>query len=307
MTRQPLPLEAVLTRKRDLLAPYFTPRFLSGRTVLDLGAACGFYSYWALASGADRAVAVDIDDGCLGLIAQAKTLLDLERLTAFRANVAEWKEPADVVLALALVHWIYSCTAVLGSLDAVMAKLSSLTKYLLLVEWVEPNDPAIEFFQHTSWNRGLVHGPYTREAFEAALRTHYARYDIVGDVSATRRLYAAFASDHEIDLSGPLPLLLPKETVISSSCLTVVDGTPYWSRIYDAGDAIWKQATLDLAEREARFLQRLRGVHFPRALDVRTEPDFSVVTLEKIEGQPVTKVADLLAADREAFITFASG
>ena len=36
-----------------------------------------------------------------------------------------------MVLALALVHWVYSCTADFGSLGAVVEWLSRLTRYAL--------------------------------------------------------------------------------------------------------------------------------------------------------------------------------
>lgn len=299
-----LPEDPSLQRKQELLAPFFQPRYLKHRTVLDLGAAAGFFCFWALQNGADSATALDIDEDYIRMMEEVRTKLGFNDLRVVRTNVAGWGEPGDVVLALALVHWVYSCTAVLGSLDSVVGKLAQLARHMLIVEWIDPGDPAIASFHHIEWNAEFVQGPYTLEAFEAALDRHFARHVIVGEISPTRRLYVAFASEHEIDLSGPLPLIMPKETVISSCCLTRVNGIEYWSRVYDGGDVVYKQATLDLAEREAHFLSSLSSDYFPRALDTRSENGFSVMVLEKIHGLPMRKAADSLNATPTALFDF---
>src|SRR5262249_24088378 len=147
-----------------------------------------------------------------------------------------------------------------------VAHLASLTKYLLLIEWVEPEDAAIQFFHHSEWNQHTQQAPYTREQFENALSRHFVRFQMIGSITATRFLYAAFKSPFEVDLSGPLPLLYGKETVISSRCLITIDGIEYWSRIYNCGDFICKQASMNLALREAGCLVKLSSDYFPRVL-----------------------------------------
>jgi uncharacterized coiled-coil protein SlyX len=299
-----LPEDPMLQRKQGLLAPFFQPRYLKQRTVLDLGAAAGFYCFWALQNGAESATALDIDENYIRMMEEVRTRLGFDALRVVKANVADWDEPGDVVLALTLVHWIYSCTAVLGSLDAVVSKLAQFAKYMLIVEWIDPGDPTVVSFGHIQWNAEFVKGPYTLEAFETALDRHFPRRLIVGEISPTRRLYVAFASEHEVDLSGPLPLLMPKETVISSCCLTRLNGIEYWSRVYDGGSVVHKQGTLDLAEREAYFLSRLSSGYFPRALGTCSANGFSVVVLEKIHGLPLRKAADSLVATPAALLNF---
>ncbi len=53
------------------------------------------------------------------------------------------------MFALALIHWIYSCTYAFGSLDEAVSFLKKLTKQSLFIEWIDPSDSAIEFFKHT--------------------------------------------------------------------------------------------------------------------------------------------------------------
>lgn len=294
-----------LSEKQELLTPFFRPAYLTHRTVLDLGASAGFFCFWALQAGAERAVALDMDEKYVDMVGKAREKFGFGNLAVVKGNVSEWDEPADIVLALALVHWIYSCTALFGSLDAIMERFAQLTRYMLIVEWIDPSDPAIEFFHHVEWNKDFARGPYTLEAFESALSRHFVRWSLVGEVSPTRRLYAAFTTRHEIDLSGPLPLIMPKETVLSSRRLATHNGIEYWSVVYDGGDVIWKQATLDLAEREAYFLSRLDSDYFPRVREVRSEGAYSVIALEKVRGVLLPEATDDLISTPAKFLTFA--
>jgi len=300
----PTDRESDLARKHLLLASLFCPRYLAHRTLLDIGANAGFYSFWALQSGAERAIALEMDDSYAELAEEISAALGFPNFTVERGNVSQWSTPADVVLALALIHWIYSCTAVYGDLDAVVDKLASLTKYMLLVEWIDPADPAIGSFGHLDWNKEKQRGAYTLAAFEQALGCHFARYQMVGEVTSSRRLYAAFRTPHDIDLSGPLPLLTPKELVISSRYLARYNGVEYWSRVYDGGEAISKQATLDLAVREARFLRQLDSSYFPHVLDSRVEGAWSLITLEKIHGTALPHARQRIADSPERFLAF---
>jgi serine/threonine protein kinase len=293
-----------LLKKRELLAPFFRANYLSHRTVLDLGANAGFFSFWALQNDADKAVALDMDETYIAMVKDAARVLGFDRLEVVRANFSEWDKPSDIVLALALVHWVYSCTDVFGSVNSIVKRLAELTRYMMVIEWVDPEDPAIKFFHHTNWNREFIREPYTRTGFEASLASHFARYQFVGEVSPTRRLYAAFKSQHEIDLSGPLPFILPKERVIASRCLATHDGVQYWSRVYDDEKVIHKQTTRDLAKREAYFLSKMRGHYFPRVLRAKSLQGFSIVTLEKVRGVDLEEAAKDIRRTPSSFCSF---
>jgi SAM-dependent methyltransferase len=301
----PLPGDLPLRRKFDLLSPYFTPRFMGKRSILDLGANSGFFCFWALQNGAVRATAVDMDEQYVSMIEQARSALDVGSIETAKANVVDWKEPADVVLALALVHWIYSCTALYGTLDATVGMLAELTGYMLIVEWVEPADPAIEFFGHIEWNKEVVHGAYDRVTFERALSAHFPRWERGPDISATRTMYVAYTTAHELDLTSPLPLLHDESTVIYSRLLSTYRGVEYWSRVYDTGDSIEKQTSVDLAAREGRLLSKLTSPSFPRVLGSFSSDDgFSVVTLERVEGIPLAKEVATITGSVAAFMRF---
>ncbi|MBK8619808.1 MAG: hypothetical protein IPN96_22560 [Anaerolineales bacterium] len=73
-----LPTDASLQKKFDLLLPFFQPRFLQNRTLLDLGANAAFYCFWALQQKAQKATAVDIDEEYLLLVKKQKNNLALK-------------------------------------------------------------------------------------------------------------------------------------------------------------------------------------------------------------------------------------
>jgi serine/threonine protein kinase len=97
---------------------------------------------------------------------------------------------------------------------------------------------------------------------------------------------------------------MPKETIISCRRLATYNGIEYWSCVYDGGDVIYKQATLDLAEREAYFLSRLDSDYFPRVLEVRLEGPWSVIALEKVNGVPLPEAIDQIDTSTR-FLAFA--
>lgn len=90
---------------------------------------------------------------------------------------------------------------------------------------------------------------------------------------------------NQMDRSAPLPLILPKDRLVSSKLLTHQNNIDYWCLVYEKDDIVYKQASRNLAEREGRFLSRLKSKYFPRLLNVRIEDNYSVITYKRIKGQ----------------------
>lgn len=103
---------------------------------------------------------------------------------------------------------------------------------------------------------------------------------------------------------GPLPLLAPQHKIISSRCLTTRDGLEYWSRVYDLGNAICKQASRDLALREAAFLSRLKGPFFPRVISHSSCGEYSIVLIQRITGIPLDDVPHDFRGSPDRFLAF---
>ena len=187
-----LDTDPLLDAKRRLLAPYFTPVDLEAKTILDLGANHGFFCFWAILNGARTAVAVEMDATYLGHLQDACAALDYNQIVTHKGRIERWTEAADIVLALALVHWIYSCTATYGSIDRIIQKLARITKRALFIEWIDPEDPAIGYFHHVKWNDDLTDHAYSIQRFEIALAKHFVRWSRIGEVAATRVLYVGY-------------------------------------------------------------------------------------------------------------------
>jgi len=152
--------------------------------------------------------------------------------------------------------------------------LRLLTTYLAHnnYRYVRPNDLTVGFNQ-------------------TALADEFGNSEIIASKSPTRKINAGFRDSDQIDLSGPLPHIMQKGKLISSRLLAKEGGIEYWSCLYDDDKAIYKQTTLDLAQREASFLSALEGKYFPKVLNSWSERKYSVVVLEKVFGEPLKAAA----------------
>lgn len=290
--------------KQALLAPHWEAKLLQGRSVLDLGGNNGFFAWWALTAGAERATIVDLDPQVVEQVNRAQRHLGGAGLRAVQANVEGWQEPADVVLALALVHWLYACTAGFGSLDALVGWLAGLARHAAVIEWIAPQDSAIAEFGHLDSAAAGIREGYTYRAFRTALDRYFPRMVDLGFVTPTRRLFIAYKQRAVMDLSGPLPLLHPAETLLASRWLATLH---FWTRTYDLGDVILKQTTHEQALREAAFLRMLEGPHFPRVLGTDAGDGYTTVRLEKVQGEKFAAVRERIAKEPASLACFLRG
>lgn len=92
-------------------------------------------------------------------------------------------------------------------------------------------------------------------------------------------------SQDKAGVSASLPLIMPKENLISERLLARHDGVDYWCLIYEKDAMLYKQTSFDLAERESRFLSRFETDYFPGFLDVESEGNYSIISFKKHQGQ----------------------
>ena len=188
--------------------------------------------------------------------------------------------------------------------SAVVERLASLAGDTLIVEWVDPARSGHRILRPSLVGRRDQIRPLQSGSLRAGAGAPFRARPPIGDVSPTRRLLLASKRRHDIDLRCPLPLRHPAGTVVSSSLLTVHGGVEHWSRVYDLGDRVEKRATGTLAVREAAILGRFAGGLVPRVLDASESVDASVLTLEKIAGQPLADALPAIAASRASFRGF---
>ena len=157
--------------------------FKPGR-VLDVGCNTGHFSDLAARQGAE-VVAIDTDLGCVGALCQTAReqnlnilpiVVDLCRPSAAKGwrnrECSSFLERAkgafDAVLMLAVLHHVLVTERI--PLDEVLDLAAELTRDLLLIEFVEPED---KMFQTIARGREHLHADLTITAFEAACRRHF--------------------------------------------------------------------------------------------------------------------------------------
>lgn len=157
---------------------------------MDIGCSGGIVSLLAHRCGFDRVLSLDHDAGYIELVhgvvehlhlRSAITPLVFQFGQELRGNMqkplavnrdAEVSLPkiiTDVVYCGAMIHWVFSSTALFGNFWYIFEYLFSLSSALVVVEWVAPEDPAITRFGQTSMNIDVHSEAYSLENFEGAI------------------------------------------------------------------------------------------------------------------------------------------
>jgi ribosomal protein L11 methylase PrmA len=171
--------EEALDRKRELVAALM--KQVDPKIVWDLGANTGMFSRIAADHGA-HTVAFDVDPGAVeahylkakedGLTQVLPLVLDLTNPSPSigwanaERDTLEDRGPADLVLALALVHHLAIGNNV--PLGMIASWLARLTRWVV-VEFVPKNDPKIEFMLGS---RDDIFDTYSEAGFERAFAEH---------------------------------------------------------------------------------------------------------------------------------------
>lgn len=161
-------------------------------TIADYGCSNGALAFSAkMIPGCQRVLALDHDIACV------KALHWVQKWSGIDVDVRRYSfgddvPVCDVGVALALIHWVYSCTALCGSLDAVVATLRRGVNHTLIVEWVDPKDHAIRKFKHLHFNSHKHKTRYTHVNFMTALKRHFTHVRELHTVTRTRIVYIAF-------------------------------------------------------------------------------------------------------------------
>lgn len=167
---------------------------LNNKSVLDLGCANGLFTLYTVLNDASNVTAVDIDTTHLKIIKTIKSGLNLSNLNVQEKNVADVEGKHDIVLALALIHWLYSCTTTkFGSLDKVVKWLSEMTNEYLIIEWIDAkNDTSVNWFDHTAYNKDIIEEEYSKENFDKAINKYFKSVKHIGDTNKFRKIYIAY-------------------------------------------------------------------------------------------------------------------
>ncbi len=135
------------------------------KSYADLGCSNGVLPFSMAERGLSNILAADHDLDCVNVIERVSARSGLE-VEARHYRFGDAIGKYDVVSALAIIHWIWNCTAKYESFDAIFEYLCSICNEYLIIEWVDPEDVAIQKFRHLDF--GNKEG-YTHEAFLAAV------------------------------------------------------------------------------------------------------------------------------------------
>lgn len=193
---QPSYGQAALDRKRDIVTDWL--QRLRPGTVWDLGANTGQFSAMAIAQGA-RAVACDVDPACVELMYRQMRSSAVEQLLPLVADLAnpspaigwanaermtlEQRGPADVLMALALVHHLAIGNNV--PFEGIAAYFSRLARRAI-VEFVPRADAMVH---HMLAGRDERFGDYDAAAFERAFALRFTIDERVVLTPSERVLY----------------------------------------------------------------------------------------------------------------------
>lgn len=181
-----------LQEKKNQVDELFTSLWVKDKSILDLGCNSFFFGFYGMQKGAKLADGVEIDKHYIDMVMKAKSHLGLENLNIHDINVMDYDKPADLVFAFALIHWIYSCTSDYGSLSGAIKKLADLTNEVLIIEWIEKEDDAINFFKHIDYNKEIISEEYNFENFEKALKENFYDFQELGSVKSTRKVFICY-------------------------------------------------------------------------------------------------------------------
>ena len=180
-----------LVKKTKLLKKYYQSEFIKDKTFLDLGAASGYFTFTAILNGCKHSTAIDIDNSHLKIIKNISKEYNIHNITIISDNIDNYNGQADIVNALSIIHWIFSCTSTLGSMSNMISLLKRMTGEILFIEWIDPSDEAIKYFKHLEYNKKNIKESYNYENFISALNKNFTSVEIIGKTRTTRKLFKA--------------------------------------------------------------------------------------------------------------------
>jgi hypothetical protein len=140
-------------------------------SITDIGCSNGIVSF--IAHKLDyNVLSLDHDVECINLIQNIinHQQLSINNITCETFSFGDIiKTNNDIVIMLALIHWIYSCTAINGNFDKIFQYLKPYINKYLLIEWVDNLDSAIRKFNHINYNINTHQEKYNVANFEKSL------------------------------------------------------------------------------------------------------------------------------------------
>lgn len=185
------PTNTDLINKSNILRKQIESHIDGDTTFLDLGCANFYFGFVAKLAGAKKVTGVEIDKDYIRIIEDIISNLSMENIGVVDSNVQDYETPHDVVNAMAIIHWLYGCSAVMGSLKNIIDYFTKITNKVLFIEWIDNTDAAIEYFGHLNYNKEFTEDDYNKENFLKYLNDNFSSVYHLGGEIPTRQIYMA--------------------------------------------------------------------------------------------------------------------
>lgn len=119
----------------------------------DIGCSSGIVSILAYKNNFKNIVSIDHDPEYIGILQTLTKKLNITNIDAKIESFGVNKCNYDVVFCGAIIHWVWSLTSDFTSFEKIFEYLTSITKNILLIEWISERDHAIRGFGHITKNK----------------------------------------------------------------------------------------------------------------------------------------------------------
>lgn len=159
------------------------------KSLIDYGCSQGYYSFYSYFKGY-KVYLIDHDKEYIEQLNTIKNKLELDVSILNNKFSDNLDISADIVLFLGLIHWVYNCTDNFNSITNIINKLYTNVNKILIIEWIENNDNAIQTYNHISKSKSIKEA-YNIENFLKAISIFH-KIDVLPSNNITRKLYICY-------------------------------------------------------------------------------------------------------------------
>ena len=176
-------------KKKSKLITEFIDNNQKLNSMIDIGCSQGYYSFYSYFKNM-KVNLIEHDPEYVKQLTFIKTHLNLDINILNNKFSENTNLKADIVLFLALIHWVYNSTDSFKNLKDIINKLYTMTNKVLIIEWIDLSDQAI-----TSTDRIIQSekdtDKYNKKNFISALQI-FTKIEKKESDNKTRELYFCY-------------------------------------------------------------------------------------------------------------------
>ena len=161
----------------------------NSKSITDIGCSNGMLCFYSHFIGFNKIYALDYDKEYLHTINLINKKLDIKNIYtkffSFGDNLVE----SDIIVMSAIIHWIYSSTALFGSFNKIFKYIKPYIKKYLIIEWIGRGDSAIKNIGHIKINQNIHTQKYCKSNFVNELKKNIGEIIDIHQVENHRYLY----------------------------------------------------------------------------------------------------------------------